>query len=275
MPRLCLCVLVPLLVSAAAQADERCPAPPWVPAGSAGAVALLQAPAEQRLRHVTGVMLSEGARSRRWLSGWASTYTLLSTGNFALAPTTIDAGLRSEYLVAGVTSGIGLLSLALRPPREVRDQGQVAQLLAGARGLPAGGVCARLAQAEALWQRSAADQAQGKGMLVRTFGWLFNLGIGAVLGFGLNRWETAARNTLAGIAVTELMLLTRPGGLPAALLRYRDGRLETGAPPPQWRVGLWTPLPLPGAAAGALTAAGTATAGTAGAGLGLLFGREL
>ena len=54
---------------------------------------------------------------------------------------------------------------------------------------------------------------------------LLNAGAGVALGWGLDRWQTAAINASAGLAVGVLMILTQPDALEDVLVRYRGGEL--------------------------------------------------
>src|SRR5205085_52841 len=75
---------------------------------------------------------------------------------------------------------------------------------------PGTDVCALLADAEGLLVRDVKSAAFGKSALTHAGNFLFNIGVGLVLGVAFHHWTQAAIQSLAGIAVGEVMIISQP-----------------------------------------------------------------
>jgi hypothetical protein len=71
---------------------------------------------------------------------------------------------------------------------------------------------------------------------------LLNGGAGLILGLAFHHWTTAFVNSMAGVAIGEALVLTRPMGAVDSLTRYRMGELGAVGKPPALAWGLGVQL---------------------------------
>jgi hypothetical protein len=206
-----------------------------------GSVAELeQIDGEVRLRFIRDRMKLGAHRARIWTWTWAGIYSSLTVGNLAL----MGGADRNDLINDGVgasASMVGVLTLALAPQEIVADQYRLERRLR--RAPPGTDVCALLADAERLFIRDAKSAAFGKGVLVHAGNFLFNIGVGFLLGFGFHHWDQAAIQGLVGIAVGEAQIISQPAEIVNDLKRYRAANLGL---PPNWRPISWGVAPMAG-----------------------------
>ena len=170
---------------------------------------------------------------------WGLIYAGLAAGSWLFVPLSGDP---RQYVESAFNSGPSALAgllVVIRPVGVIRDQQRMEKLLVQ-QGT--GEVrCTVLAESERLLLHAAESQQSARNALAHIGNVAVNLGLGLVLGYGLDRPQGAAVNTSIGIVLGELMIATRPLQAARGLESYRVGNLrpepETQTPP------LWvTPL---------------------------------
>jgi hypothetical protein len=210
-------------------------------AGISGSVSELeQIDGEVRLRFIRDRMKLGAHRARIWTWTWAGIYSTLTVGNLALLGGADRDGQIDDGVGAGAAA-VGVLTLALAPQEIVADQYRLERRLR--RAPPGTDVCALLADAERWFIRDAKSAAFGKGVLVHAGNFLFNIGVGFLLGFGFNHWDQAAIQGLVGIVVGEVQIISQPAQIVSDLRRYRAANLGL---PPAWRPIAWGVAPMVG-----------------------------
>jgi len=194
---------------------ETCPP---IAGGGAG---LAEQDVEARLEFIRAELGRESARAQRWTTAWQVSFGLATGAQLAVMPFFDDRDMRIELAVGAGKSAVGLAGLLVMPLVVNRAP----QALEGWAGSETLGRCALLAQAEGLLLEAAESEAAGRGWLMHGANVLLNAGAGVALGWGLDRWQTAAINASAGLAVGVLMILTQPDALEDVLVRYRGGEL--------------------------------------------------
>jgi hypothetical protein len=170
----------------------------------------------------------EARKTRIWAWTWSGIYSSLVVFNLAQ----LDPNDRENAIKQGVgasASMVGILSIALSPPKIIGDQYWLERRLRHAP--PGEDVCAQLADAERVLLREVKAARFGRGALTHAGNFAFNIGVALLLGFGFNLWDQAALQGFVGIAVGEVMTLSRPGGVIQVLKRYRAGDLGLAPPP--------------------------------------------
>jgi hypothetical protein len=209
--------LVCCQVSAPPALAETCPP---IAGGGAGLAAL---DSEVRLQFIRAELGLESARARRWATAWQVSYGLVTGVQLALIPFFEDRDMRIELAVGAGKSAIGLGALLVMP-LEIHRAPQALEDWIAPGTIDR---CALLARAEGLLVDAAENEAAGRSWLMHGANVLLNLGAGVALGWSLDRWQTAAINASAGLAVGVLMILTQPAGLEDVLGRYRGGDLAS------------------------------------------------
>ena len=219
-----------LLVTAVASAVECAPV--------AGAVPELgHVDAQVRLRFIRDRLRTQSRKTRIWAFTWTGLYSAVMVYNLA----SLNPSDRDNLIDNGVGAGaslVGVLSVALVPPKLIGDQFWLERRLKHAP--PGTDVCALLAEAEALLVRDAKSAAFGKSALVHAGNFVFNMGVGILLGTVFGHWKQAALQAGAGIAVGEVMILSQPAEIVRDLQRYRAANLGL---PPKWNPVTWTVAP--------------------------------
>jgi hypothetical protein len=159
----------------------------------------------------------------------------LTVGQAAAVPL-VDAEDRVDFYLGAGSSLAGLVSLATMRPTAIDDAPHFESRLTNPDR------CALAREGELLLVRGAEREASTTGVFGHIGNVAFNLGIGAVLGFGFHHWTAAILNVATGTAIGEALLFTYPARLEKALARYRAGDFSVEAPS---RVGL---VPARGAA---------------------------
>jgi hypothetical protein len=213
-----------------------------VPADASPSLAEIDA--EARLGYVRAKLV----RARKHATGWMvvfGTFNLsVIVGQLAAIPKATEDELPDRY-VGATAASIGLLSVVAVPPAPLLAERKLARLEAGWRG----DRCGLLAEAERLFFGAARRQRFGTSWLMHVGSFLFNAGVGLVLGFGFDRWDTGKISASVGVLVGEIMFLSQPNYLVEDAERYRRGAVTTAAVP---RASIGPYLP-PGAAGGGIS----------------------
>jgi hypothetical protein len=194
-----------------------------------GTRALENIDARVRLSYLRTNLAHGAFRAKVWSLTWAGIYTALTAGELGLALTTSNP---SDQLNNGIGAGsafIGVLVIAVAPLDIMHDQHKLEKRLRLAP--PDEDPCAQLADAERVLLRGAKSEAFGKSVLVHAGSFVFNAGLGILLGAGFGHWNAAAQTALIGIAVGEIQINTQPVDVVHTLENYRRGRLATNTPP--------------------------------------------
>lgn len=195
-------------------------------AAPAGASAeLAERTAEERLRFLQKSLRDTSRSERRFLIGWSLVYAGFIGGTWVLYPFTEDK--RGKIIESSWSNAISLLGhaqMTLQPLLVMRDQRRIEAL--AAQPLTAENRCATLARAEKLLVHAAESERSARTPFAHISGFVINIGLGVILGYGLKRPQAAAMNTTIGVAVSELMIATRPKTAMQRLDRYRAGDLR-------------------------------------------------
>ncbi len=192
-----------------------------------GSPALAGIDAETRLRWLDRRLALDARNARIWSGLWGTAYGGVSVVEASLVATTNDTGKRAEYVVGAVASFIGFAAIVIMPPSIERDQSWWRKH--EARAAPGTDPCALLNTAELVLTRAAASEEFGRGPLVHLGNFIINIAAGLVLGLGYDRWAPFAYQSIVGIAVGEVQVITQPIGSINALQEYKAGQL--GAEP--------------------------------------------
>ena len=212
-----LVVALSCLLAVPVEAQTRCP--PM--AGSSGA--LDDVDAEARLTFIQQRMQHDARRARMWAWSWAGAYSGLVVANGIRIGFASGRDDLIDTTLATAASSIGLIALAALPLKVMRDQRALDALIAAP---PEGGDrCALLAEAERLLLRDAASEALGKSFVVHAGSFVFNVGLGLLLGAGFGHWTQGTIVSFTGIAVGEVQTFTQPTDAIDSLSRYRAGQL--------------------------------------------------
>lgn len=194
--------------------------------------------AEVRLHFLRDRLRQESRKTRIWAFTWTGIYSTLIVYDLAM----LDVNDRDKLIDNGIGASaamVGVLSIALLPPRIIGDQFWLERRLRHAP--PGTDTCALLAEAEGLLLRDAKSAAFGKSAMVHAGNFVFNVGVGLLLGVGFGHWGQAALQGLLGIAVGEAMIISQPAGIVRDLSRYRAANLGL---PPSWRPVSWAVTPV-------------------------------
>lgn len=216
-----LCLLSGLLAGlgwpTAAQA-ALCPGP---------TAAVSELPVAARLAFLRASLTDTARLERRFALGWSLTYAGLAGGTWLLLPFADDfEGQRRGSAWNSATSVAAGLLVLIEPLLVMRDQRRLEALLA-ADPSPS---CATLAAAERLLVHAATSEQGARTARAHALSALTTVGLGLVLGYALQRPESAAINTTIGIFLGEIMIASRPTVATLRLQRYRSGELD--GPPP-------------------------------------------
>jgi hypothetical protein len=216
-----------------------------------GSPALAAVDAETRLRWLDQHLRVAARNSTVWSAVWGTIYGGLTVGQLALLSDSHGTGEIAEKVVGSTASFIGVLSVAIIPPKVISD----ARWWEHRRKSAAPGTdpCALVNMGEQLLLRDAADEEFGIGPLVHVGNFVINVAAGLVLGLGYGRWTAFSYTTVVGIVVGEVQVITRPINAIVDLRSYRAGELdnrnEMRVPRIQWAV---APMLTPNGAGGQL-----------------------
>jgi hypothetical protein len=193
-----------------------------VPAGYSDKLASYDA--ETRLAWLEAKLRRGGVYSTWWSASWGVIYGGLTVGQLALLPTSANEGERDEKYVGAGAAFIGVLSVAILPPKIIADDRwwrKKKKTLAGNSD-----PCAMLNMVEQLMVRDAADDAFSIGPLVHVGNFVVNIGAGLILGLAFDRWQAWSYTTIVGIVIGEIQVITRPTTAMDALGSYKLGELD-------------------------------------------------
>lgn len=161
---------------------------------------------EPALRLRWDALQAEERHARVWFWGWSGFYGAVIVGETVIAATTGNSGARTNAYVNIASSGVGLLTILLRPP-------PAAFGLDGIRALPEGTEDERRIKSEALralFDRAVAEERFYRSPLNHVIGLTVNAGLAALLYFGYHLGTRALITLFAGSAVWEAQVLTHP-----------------------------------------------------------------
>jgi hypothetical protein len=206
-----------------------------------GSAALEQIDANVRLKWIDK-RLRHGARNARmWAWGWAGIYSGIVTYELITSGVVNKQADKNDAYIGAAASTVGVLVLAIAPLDIMRDQRWLERRLKNAK--PGTDPCALLADAERLLLRDAKGEDFGTSPLIHAGSFIFNVGVGLVLGLGFNHWTQAAATAIPGIVIGELQAFTQPMDAVHDLAHYRAGALD--APTKKWPL-LWSVVPTVG-----------------------------
>ncbi len=206
MKRLAACLL---LITAQPVFAARCP----VPNSSMGQSD------EQRLAFLSAVARREASHIGLWKLLSGATFALLSIGQLVLAPVVAEAEKTDYYWGAGY-SALGLTSTLLPAPAVYERGAAFADEAARATDENR---CQLIAEGERLLSQGADGETLQTKWYTHAINVAVNVSLGAILGLGYQHWRNAIINTLAGIAISETILFTKPHGLISAWRTYTQG----------------------------------------------------
>ncbi len=174
---------------------------------------------QQRLDFLKTLATREVSHISTWklLSGGA--FAALVVGQLAIAPL-FEPSVRPDYYWGAGYSALGLASTLVGAPA-VFEHG--AEFAAHAAAATPETVCAIIAEGEALIAKSATDEVLPTRWFIHALNVAVNLSLGAILGFGYGHWTNATINTVAGIAISETVLFTKPHASIAGWREYTSG----------------------------------------------------
>lgn len=206
---------------------QECPAPVGAAPSLAGQ------DTATRLAFIRQTLADTARTERRFALGWSLSYVGLSVGAWAVLPFSkdpTDPGQRLETAWNSGTSALAALTSLIGPVGVIRQQQRLEKLLA--RTQPNDDPCATLVAAERILADAAKNQAGAHSARAHLGNFAVNVGLGLVLAYGLRRPDGAAINTTVGIALGELMIVTRPTQAERSLASYRAGDLHPQPPTP-------------------------------------------
>lgn len=180
---------------------------------------------EARLDFIHQALRAAARSERRYAIGWSLTYTGLAAGTWLFVPLSNDPRQWMESAFNSGTSTFAALTALIGPVGVIRDQQRLERLLEQTES--GADRCATLAHAERLLRHAADNQHSARSAFAHISSFAFNIGLGLVLGYGLERPRSAALNTTIGIALGELMIATRPRQALRSQERYLAGDLRT------------------------------------------------
>jgi len=199
--------------------------------------ALSEADAQARLTYLTREIENESQRAQMWSGLWRSGYTAIAAAQMALTPFQNRAD-RLDGYVGTASSLVGVIALTVAPLDVIEDGRDLE--VRSARMARLQGVCAALTQMEHSLLAAAADERQNKGWVTHAGNAAFNFMIGAILAYGLNHKVSGAINTVAGVAIGEVMIATQPDHLTDVLRAYRiGGKVAPRSAAVQWGPSSW------------------------------------
>lgn len=197
-----------------------------LPSGASPSLASLDQQA--RLQFIVRTLVQTAQSERRYALGWSLTYAALSGGAWLLYPlaSPSDPGQLRESAWNSGTSAFAALFVLYAPLVAAREAGKVNKLLSAQELSP----CAQLAESERVLKDVANRQAGARRPLAHIGNVAFNVGLGLILGYALQRPKGAAMATSVGVLLGEVMIATRPTDALRGLASYQQGSLEVPSP---------------------------------------------
>ena len=162
---------------------------------------------------------------RVWTGAWAAGMAGLLTGNIILSQTTAQQD-RVEYYFGIGGSALGLVSVLVGPFGEFRRLARLRARLEAGSGDP--DVCALARGAERDLAEVAQLEFRAHSWIVHLGNVIVNAGLGLGLGAGYGHWRGAFLQTVGGMAIGEIQILTRPATAEKGLLRLQLRPLGAG-----------------------------------------------
>jgi hypothetical protein len=191
-----LCALLSLAAPRLARADDAlAPATPGDDLDVRARLAFI----ESRLRDGT-------VTANLWWYGWTVGYSTLALGQGVVALATTSAGLRTDSIVGGVSSALGVIPFFVFPfpaRRAARELEPMPEATVDERR-------EKLARAEELLEASAKAETLGRSLLTHAFVGLSAAGIGVILGVGFHRAGSGVLDGVGGIVTGEAQIWTEP-----------------------------------------------------------------
>jgi len=191
---------------ASARAQVRCPVP------EAGSPALHDVEPARRLAWIDGHLSRVEKNARLWTFGWGGGIAAAGLGSLAAVPFVARES-RVDWYTGAVSAGVGVAAFVIAPPALLHDAPALRADIARRRSDTDAAdtdVCPLLAAAEARLVRDARDEERQGRWYVHVGNLVFNAGLGLFLGLGYQHWSAGVVNALAGAAVGEAIIFTRP-----------------------------------------------------------------
>lgn len=193
-----------------ARARDRCPVP------EAGSPALGDVDPARRLAWIDGHLSHAEKNARLWTFGWGGGIAAAGIGSLAAVPFVAKES-RVDWVTGAVSAGVGVAAFVIAPPALLHDapalRAEIARRRSDAAAAAADAdtdVCPLLAAAEARLVHDARDEERQGRWYVHVGNLVFNAGLGLFLGLGYHHWGAGVVNALAGAAVGEAIIFTRP-----------------------------------------------------------------
>jgi hypothetical protein len=206
-------------VNTAQAAPVSCPPP------AGASLRLGSTDAQARLEWIDARLTETASDSRTWAWLWGGGIAVSGLVSLSVTPF-IRPQDRIDWYTGAVSAAIGVFPFILKPPRVIRDSGELREQLRKAppAANPAA-LCPVLADAEARLERDAKDQRQQQAWWLHAGNVGFNVGIALFLGLGYGHWTAGIINGAAGVVVGEAILLTQPTSSIDDLHTYRAGNI--------------------------------------------------
>lgn len=186
---------------ALARAQDRCPVP------EAGSPALHDLDPARRLAWIDGHLSRAEKNARLWTFGWGGGIAAAGIGSLAAVPFVAQES-RVDWYTGAVSAGVGVAAFVIAPPAVLHDAPALRAEIAQPRSDT--DVCPLLAAAEARLVHDARDEELQGRWYIHLGNLVFNAGLGLFLGLGYHHWGAGVVNALAGAAVGEAIIFTRP-----------------------------------------------------------------
>jgi hypothetical protein len=188
---------------ASARAQDRCPVP------EAGSPALDDVDPARRLAWIDGHLSRAEKNARLWTFGWGGGIAAAGIGSLAAVPFVAKES-RVDWYTGAVSAAVGVAAFVIAPPALLHDAPALRAEIALQQSNADTDVCPLLAAAEARLVHDARDEERQGRWYVHVGNLVFNAGLGLFLGLGYHHWGAGVVNALAGAAVGEAIIFTRP-----------------------------------------------------------------
>lgn len=155
-----------------------------------------------RLHAVTDTLTLDAHATRTWYWAWMAIGGALIAGQGGLAAAVKPGNFRTELIVGSASSVFIPTALLVKPPPGMHDDHGF--------DAPPGDSCFVLASATQHVARNAADQALRTSAFAHTFIIAGNFALGLLLGVGFHDWPGGVKQTVGGLIISELEILTVP-----------------------------------------------------------------
>ena len=159
-----------------------------------------------RLQFIESHLEAAAPRAQAWFGAWTAIYGGMTVGQGVLLLALHDRKSQVSYLVGGIGSLVGTLSMVVMPMPAAFAVGSL-------RHVPESTAEERrhkLAVAEHWLDRAAAGEQFEQSWLVQLGGVLVSAGLGLILELGYRYFDAALENTFIGIPVAQTQVRTSP-----------------------------------------------------------------